>query len=141
MIDKSHLRTTMLALTEAELAQAHKTLNASLLPRGWIVLNRSRTTNRRRPKLPPIWQKRLMTLSTKRRPRLPQLQVWISARRPKLAPVLRCASATAFWSSVYPPANLPARARSLSAFPKPLRSMKPWKARRPARSANFAAAR
>ena len=25
MIDKSHLRTTMLALTEAELAQAHKT--------------------------------------------------------------------------------------------------------------------
>ena len=90
MIDKSHLRTTMLALTEAELAQAHKTLNASLLPRGWIVLNRSRTTNRRRPKLPPIWQKRLMTLSTKRRPRLPQLQVWISARRPKLA---RCCGA------------------------------------------------
>lgn len=30
------------------------------------------------------------------------------------------------------PANLPARARSLSAFPKPLESMKPWKARRPA---------
>lgn len=40
MIDKSHLRSTMLALTEAELAQAHKTYERLYPPRGSTVRSR-----------------------------------------------------------------------------------------------------
>lgn len=40
MIDKSHLRSTMLALTEAELAQAHKTYERFLSAAGSTVRSR-----------------------------------------------------------------------------------------------------
>jgi hypothetical protein len=55
MIDKSHLRTTMLALTGAELTQAHKTYERFLASA--------------RPKPPPIWPRPSTIANTRPRPR------------------------------------------------------------------------
>lgn len=69
MIDKNHLRNTMLALTEAELEQAHKTyerfLSAARLDRTEPI----EMTNRAKQKPPPILLRRSMTASIKWKPK------------------------------------------------------------------------
>ena len=69
MIDKNHLRNTMLALTEAELEQAPKPMSDFSAPRGWIARNRLKMTNRAKQKPPPIWPRRSMTASIKWKPK------------------------------------------------------------------------